>query len=132
MFPYDGCFLHYSLGSWNFGQGQETCFLIAFGRAQSARLPSMQKVLVLRVRPSLPLLYCAEVGGIGCFAEFLVASWKGFANFIDSVVVAIENGMPWPKDLIHAKAVPIRKPDSGPAQPLSYRVLTILPSLYRL
>ena len=45
---------------------------------------------------------------------------------------AIEKGMDWPEDLLHAKAVPIQKPDSDPSQPLSYRVLTILPTLYRL
>ena len=39
----------------------------------------------------------------------------------------IEDGAPWPTPFHQSNAVPIQKPDSDPALPLSFHVLTILP-----
>ena len=43
-----------------------------------------------------------------------------------------DHGAPWPSDVLHARAAFIHKPDTDEQNPLSFRVLSILPVLYRL
>eukprot|EP00973_Karenia_brevis_P003916 539625-Karenia_brevis.AAC.1 len=43
----------------------------------------------------------------------------------------IEGGCPWPDDLLHARASLLCKDPSEPYDPLAWRVLWILPNLYR-
>eukprot|EP00969_Alexandrium_andersonii_P185036 8174712-Alexandrium_andersonii.AAC.1 len=48
------------------------------------------------------------------------------------VLNRIEGGDSWPEDLCHIRACHIAKPDSHERDPLSWRVLSVMPVVYRL
>ena len=43
----------------------------------------------------------------------------------------VENGAPWPQGTLHAKASFLPKDPASLADPMAYRILLILPTLYR-
>jgi hypothetical protein len=52
-------------------------------------------------------------------------------SWLATLLDCIEAGKPWPKDLLHAKAAYMEKDPEATLDPMSYRVLQILPVLYR-
>ena len=52
-------------------------------------------------------------------------------DYLAMLLRLIEGGAPWPCDLVHAKGSFLSKGPCNPHDPLSYRILLLLPVLYR-
>eukprot|EP00973_Karenia_brevis_P004716 647696-Karenia_brevis.AAC.1 len=63
-------------------------------------------------------------------ADFKLFSDLAFA-WAATLLNLIENGNPWPSDLLHTRAPLLCKNPKTPYDPLAWRVLWILPNLYR-
>ena len=61
------------------------------------------------------------------FSYLANVAYQGLADLLN----AIENGLSWPKDLLEARAAFLSKSSTPDLSPLEYRVLLILPALYR-
>eukprot|EP00973_Karenia_brevis_P077860 10819318-Karenia_brevis.AAC.1 len=63
------------------------------------------------------------------------ADFKLFSDSIfqwaSSLLNIIEKGYPWPEDLLHTRATLLCKNPATPYDPLAWRILWILPNLYR-
>ena len=62
--------------------------------------------------------------------DFSILSLESF-NFLACLLNGIEGGLPWPDGLLHGKASFLSKTDVPSADPLKYRILLLLPTLYR-
>lgn len=63
-------------------------------------------------------------------ADFAMLSDLAF-QWLASLLNLIENGAPWPKATLHAKAAFLPKDPDNQADPMAYRILLILSTLYR-
>ena len=61
------------------------------------------------------------------FSHLSDRTYKWLAKMLNT----IEQGAPWPKDTAKAKAAFLSKDTKKTDQPLEYRILLILPTLYR-
>ena len=63
-------------------------------------------------------------------AEFAMLPQNAYA-WLAKLLDMVESGRPWPQDLQHAKAAFMEKDAGNNHDPLAYRVLQVLPVLYR-
>ena len=73
-----------------------------------------------------------SVGGLEGFSpsEFSILSDLTY-QWLARMLNRIEAGAPWPTPLLHAKAVFLSKDVNKLEDPMAYRVLLILPTVYR-
>ena len=52
-------------------------------------------------------------------------------TYVAEMLNLVEQGAPWPQGLLHTKAALLPKDPDEPYDPLPYRVISVLPGLYR-
>ena len=73
-----------------------------------------------------------SVAGLDPFApKDLTLLSEGCSEWIAALLNLVEEGAPWPEDLLKGKAAFLSKDAERTDDPLAYRVLLILPAIYR-
>ena len=68
--------------------------------------------------------------GLWSPADFKLLTKLAF-DYLAAMLNCIEEGASWPDQLLHQKACLLLKDPDNPLQPLNYRFLLIMPTIYR-